>query len=320
MLRAAQAFSTPREPHLYALAYHRVDEPGHRPWLDPSLISATPAQFEAQMRLIAHAYHPVNAEDVLHALEGGKPLPPNAVLVTVDDGYCDFQEAILPIARCYGIQPLLFVPTGYVGSGIFWWDHLYQAIYHTSMTEIHCSLGCLPIETPEEKLVAMERLRRYFKQIPYEQAKYEIAELPKLAEDHHDTLNWNELRAAVRNGATLAPHTHSHSILSRVSIERAGEEICQSFDLLQQEVGNILPIFAFPDGVREAFTPEIIELLNAKGLKLVFTMIAGFSRLTKNDPLCFPRVPIWHEMSLAQFHWHLTPLHWKHVSSEAKRI
>ncbi len=114
---------------VYVLAYHRVDLPEHRPWLNPELINASPAQFRAQMELVARNYHPVGIEDVLNAAEGGKKLPRNAVVVTVDDGYLDFQETILPVCRQHGIRPLLFTPTAYVGEGTFWWDMLYQMVY-----------------------------------------------------------------------------------------------------------------------------------------------------------------------------------------------
>ena len=37
---------------LRVLVYHRIDEPAAEPDLDPGLISATPAEFRAQMRLM----------------------------------------------------------------------------------------------------------------------------------------------------------------------------------------------------------------------------------------------------------------------------
>ena len=43
---------------LRVLTYHRVDVPGARPWLNPSLLSATPPTFDEQMQFVAARYQP----------------------------------------------------------------------------------------------------------------------------------------------------------------------------------------------------------------------------------------------------------------------
>src|ERR1700690_1318556 len=50
---------------VYVLAYHRVDLPEHRPWLNPELISAAPAQFMQQMALRRRNYKPVTIGEVI---------------------------------------------------------------------------------------------------------------------------------------------------------------------------------------------------------------------------------------------------------------
>ena len=66
---------------LRVLTYHRVDEPAARPWLDPSLISATPEVFDEQMRYLSKNYNLVTITDILSALEtrNSKDLPARAV-------------------------------------------------------------------------------------------------------------------------------------------------------------------------------------------------------------------------------------------------
>src|SRR5688572_8302859 len=106
--RADQRFNL-----LRALMYHRVADAADRPDLATSLISATPADFRAQMEhLVAH-YRPVSAHEVLDSFELGRALPPRSVLVTFDDGYRDFAEHAWPILKHLGIPVVLFVPTAY---------------------------------------------------------------------------------------------------------------------------------------------------------------------------------------------------------------
>jgi peptidoglycan/xylan/chitin deacetylase (PgdA/CDA1 family) len=317
-LEFSQRLDRDADQPLYVLAYHRVAQHNHGSRLDPTLLSASPAQFDDQMRLLAQRYHPVSAEEALKAAEDGAPLPRNAVLVTVDDGYRDFQEAVFPIANRYGIRPILFVPTGFVGRGVFWWDQLYDAIQRTPFPEIPTPLGPLSLRSPEEKKQALERLRAYVKQSPFRSAQREIEALceeiaPSASPPERATLDWDELRALAQAGVTIAAHTHTHPILSHIPLDQVGDEIRASQRFITQEIGQALPIFAFPDGTAQAFTPEVVSLLGSEGFKLAWTMVEGRTCLRRDDLLRLPRLVVRGAMSLAQFHLRLIPVYdlWK---------
>ena len=93
-LTALESSDSQKPGFLRVLTYHRVDEPQKRPWLDPGLISASPREFEQQMRFLRNHYELVSASDVIAAFNSGslKQLPSRAVVVTFDDGYYDFEE------------------------------------------------------------------------------------------------------------------------------------------------------------------------------------------------------------------------------------
>lgn len=297
---------------LYILAYHRVDEPAAQPYLDPSLLSATPAQFQQQMRYISEHYHPVSAEEVIAAASGGAPLPADAVLVTVDDGYCDFQSHIFPAAHQYGIRPVLFVPTAFVGAGTFWWDEVYRAVQFAPAAEIATPLGALRVDTPDGKRQALEQLRAHIKRSTPDAVEAALEQLraqipPPIRRRGRATLTWDELRALDRAGATIAAHTHTHPILSRISPEDARREVRTSQDAIAREIGHALPIFAFPDGKPEAFNDAVMTVLREEGFKVVVTMNEGRAHLNRDNLLCLPRLGMSARMSLAQFHLHLTP-------------
>jgi peptidoglycan/xylan/chitin deacetylase (PgdA/CDA1 family) len=316
----SQRIGTEDGEPVYVLAYHRVDELTRQPLLDPSLISATPSLFEQEMELIAREYHPISAEEMVDAVERGTRLPHDAVLVTVDDGYRDFKEVIFPAAHSHGIRPVLFVATAYVGQGTFWWDLLYRVVQFTGGPQLESPVGTLPVATLGEKKRALDKLRAHMKEIPADQALREIeqlkANLPAdIAEHDHATLDWEELRALSRAGATIAAHTHTHPILSKISLEQAREEICRSQDLIAREIGHALPLFAFPDGKPQAFDRHLIQILQEENFTLVFTMVEGRARLKHDNLLCLPRLGMSARMSLAQFHFHLTPAYsyWKSI-------
>lgn len=300
--------------YLYVLAYHRVEDPNANPWLDPHEISATPQQFEAQMKLLSQRYHPVSIADVLDAAHGGKPLPTDAVLLTVDDGYRSFKNALFPICERYGVQPLLFVPTGFVGSGTFWWDKVYQILYHSGHGEIDSPIGRLSLQNEQEKFSARHLLIRALKKMPREQATGWIdathAALVNIPADQpSDTLTWDELRALKSKGVAIAPHTHTHPILAQVSLEEVKRQVCMSRDLIREELGDVLPVFAIPDGKTISYNQEILDLIHAQGLEFVFLLLGGRALIEPgNHQMVLPRLGVWKKLTLAHFHYRLTPL------------
>src|SRR2546421_516354 len=112
-LALLERIGDPRPNVLRVLTYHRVDEPGARPKLNPGLISATPEVFDQEMSYLAANYHVVSMPELLQAYRTGTPLPPRAVLVTFDDAYCDFAEHAWPTLKRYRLPATLFVPTAY---------------------------------------------------------------------------------------------------------------------------------------------------------------------------------------------------------------
>jgi peptidoglycan/xylan/chitin deacetylase (PgdA/CDA1 family) len=100
------------ERTLCVLTYHKVND------LEGNSVTVPVRQFDEQMAQLRElGYTVVSLDDVLaHYLER-KPLPPQAVLITFDDGYIDNLENAAPILQRYGYPAVLFVPIGYLGGG-----------------------------------------------------------------------------------------------------------------------------------------------------------------------------------------------------------
>jgi poly-beta-1,6-N-acetyl-D-glucosamine N-deacetylase len=109
----AQAI-TPVHPNLIVLAYHDVrDDVGQLADKDPDATSTDHlvAHFEW---LKANGYHMVSFDQVRDAAKSGKPLPPDAVLLTFDDSLESFYTRVYPLLRAYNYPALQAV----VGSWI----------------------------------------------------------------------------------------------------------------------------------------------------------------------------------------------------------
>jgi peptidoglycan/xylan/chitin deacetylase (PgdA/CDA1 family) len=79
-----------------------------------------PGEFAAQMEhLAAQGYQPVTVLDFARRKFAGD-LPARAVALTFDDGYTDFEDAVLPILQRHNFPATLYVPTAYVGRTALW--------------------------------------------------------------------------------------------------------------------------------------------------------------------------------------------------------
>ncbi|MGQ5711793.1 polysaccharide deacetylase family protein [Desulforudis sp. DRI-14] len=91
----------------------------------PGRGTVTAERFEADVRALrADGFNIISPEQMAGFLNGA-PVPPNAVLITFDDGYEGIYRCAYPVLAKYGAQAIVFVVAGYVGRpGYLTWDQL----------------------------------------------------------------------------------------------------------------------------------------------------------------------------------------------------
>jgi peptidoglycan/xylan/chitin deacetylase (PgdA/CDA1 family) len=281
---------------LRILTYHRVADIGTRPRLNPRLVSATPVEFEKQMRHLARSYRVVSATEVLEAVEFGRPLPPRAVLVTFDDAYRDFAEVAWPILRRHGLSATLFVPTAYPDrpEREFWWDRLFRAFAYTERPRLaHPHLGELALGSAAERDASLRRAQARVKELPHADAMElvnEACEQLGVKETPGPTvLGWEELRKLDREGVTIAAHTRWHPLLTNVTSEQVREEVTGSQADVKREIGHALPIFSYPNGSHD---DSVVDILEDEGFRLAFSQRPGLNDLRTEDALRLRRTNV----------------------------
>ena len=309
-LSALEHSNNRKRSHLRTLMYHRVDERDANQHLSPSILSATPGNFAEQMSYIATHYQPVSIHDVLASINGESQLPARAVLVTFDDGYCDFAEHAWPVLKQYNIPVVLFVPTDYPDhpEKSLWWDTLYNAVQKTK----HSTLNDddTNIQLKGRKSQAFKELRTIVKQMPHDDAMAFVKRICKTLEvdpePGNHIMTWAQLNHLVQDGVVLAPHTCSHPILTSVSLDRAVQEAVGSWNDLKQRFGDLIPpVFAYPSG---GANETIANRLADTGLQLAFTTQRGISNLHNSHPLLLRRINVSRNTSLNMFRTQLLDL------------
>lgn len=295
---------------LRVLMFHRIADPHRTLWLNPGLVSATPAVFARIAELLAREYYVASMDEALEAVVRNRPLPARAVLLTFDDAYRDFAANAWPILKRYGLPATLFVPTAYAENQPreFWWDRLYRALRSAPVDRLDDTpVGPVLFNTPERLRRATRKLQSYLKSVPHVDAMgvvdrlCETLQCPSLPS--RSTLTWPELRALAQDGVTLAPHTRTHPLLTRVTAAQVREEIAASRDELTRETGQCPPAFAYPAG---AFDRSVQKVLREEGFQLAFTTVGGHNALPCPNALQLRRTNVTPRMSRALLRMRLT--------------
>jgi peptidoglycan/xylan/chitin deacetylase (PgdA/CDA1 family) len=282
LIGAIERADRPAQSLLSVLMYHRVDEPDASPLLDPALISATPATFEAQIEYLA-AHRPcLSLADLFAVRRGERPLPPGAVMVTFDDAYRDFLAHAWPVLRRYGVPATLFVPTAYPDdpSRAFWWDRLWAALVATERRgTVDSPAGPLALSTSAQRREAAKQLRAWVWATPHAEAMEALERLvdeldaPPVA---GSVLDWETLRGLQAEGLAIAAHTRTHPMLNRLSPSQAQDEILGSMDDLERELGGAPAAFAFPAG---GYNDALASWMGDAGFAVAFTTERGVNDL-----------------------------------------
>jgi peptidoglycan/xylan/chitin deacetylase (PgdA/CDA1 family) len=308
----------PPPPESFAvLTYHRIDEPEARPWLNPSLLSATPVGFEAQMSALLRRHHPIGLPELLAARRAGRPLPERAVVITFDDAYRDFLEHAWPVLARHGIPATLFVPTAYPDAdGSFWWDRLWRAVDQAPAGAVESPIGSLQLDDAASRRAAARGLVEHVKRLDHDDAMASVAALlerlggaggaggataqpdangPSRATGRRrgdpDVLRWEEIRRLAVAGLGVAPHSRTHALMTRLTPAQVGTELEGSRADLEERLGNLAfgTVFAYPAGAHSAATRDALARL---GFELGFTTERGINRVHGSDPLSLRRINV----------------------------
>lgn len=294
------------------LAYHRIASPGN-PDLSPTVIDAYPADFEAQMRFVARRYNVVSSWDLVRALREGYTLPKRALVITFDDGYCSFKDAALPMLQKLGLPVSLFVPTHYLGQegATFWWDALYRALMRTTQGSIEVpSIGemsnsPLPLETPDQRQAAYERIASHIERIKEEEATRLVNTIVERCgvEQSREryVLNWEEIEVLSELGVAIGAHTRHHILLSQASPQKVRSEVVGSWADLRKHLRDPLPIFCYPNGKPHAVNALAAQTVRQAGLVGAFTMVAGLNVIGHTNPYSLYRAGMEAGESLTKF-------------------
>lgn len=94
------------------LCYHSITRLAHDTAQDPHKLHLPLALFRQHLTYLQHHYQVIALRDYLAAQREGRSLPPNAVILTFDDGFRNFRTLAAPVLAELGLPATVFIITG----------------------------------------------------------------------------------------------------------------------------------------------------------------------------------------------------------------
>jgi peptidoglycan/xylan/chitin deacetylase (PgdA/CDA1 family) len=268
--------------------------------------SADTAGLKQQCEHIRRYYESCSLSLLSENLNTGDSLPPNALIVTVDDGYRDFFLYAYPVFREYEIPCTVFLVSDFVDQKSWlWWNKIEYAIQQTQHRSVtvqwpNGDFQDCPLETPQhrtqainqivERLITIENSERLklLTAIP----KMLAVELPWLPGPKWSALSWSEVKTMSRNGVEFGGHTKTHPILSRIKDAATLHEEIKGCKLrIEQELDQAVPHFCYPNGSLADFNEQIIQIVKDCGFKTAVTTERGLN-YKDADPFRLRRIGV----------------------------
>lgn len=316
LLLTASAKLPPAWQRLTVLTWHRIAQ-DLGPGFDRGVIAATPEQFDRQVAILKQGFSIIDTTALARYREEGRPLPPNPVLLTFDDGYRDNLTLALPILKKHGAKAVFFVPTGLVGAGkLFTWERICALTARCRRHEIRIaypeSMQFVLRDEPS-RLSAARALISASRTRPGVDEDRFLSELATACEVPWDAsieraiadeliLDWEGVRELVDAGMDVQSHGHSHALFPFISPEQALKEASHSRDVLEARTGQRQVAIAYPAGASLVPGQPGYQAVVSAGYKLGFRLGSKSLRLRQiSDWLNIPRLMSHPELSEDRF-------------------
>jgi len=242
-------------------------------------------------------------EIVAEALAGHTPKRPT-LCFTLDDGYQDQLDELVPVLLQHNCKPTLFTIVDMTDGNIWPWDaKLSYAVWsstlaHTSF-QFNDARFDLPLDHEAARIRSRRQLTRFGKTLKSDQLhEFVQVALTALAFDpatriptNYRPASWASLRSAEEQGLRVGSHACSHQVFVALSDAQISAELERANSRLGQELKAPSRIFCYPSGTINDYAPHHAQLIKEQGFMGALTSTPGNTNLKqiKKNPFQIKR-------------------------------
>jgi peptidoglycan/xylan/chitin deacetylase (PgdA/CDA1 family) len=218
--------------------------------------------------LIKNGYTFISSRQLIDILNKKTTCPIGAVWLSLDDGWKDNIENVIPTITELNIPITIFISTYPTEEGLFWWTKV-NKYYKNISKEFGNSIQIKKVPNYKRKEIV---------QLIDKKLTTNINERVAMTVDEVKNISQNPQ-------VTIGSHTVTHPILPNCTEEEIDFELKYSKEKLEKWIGREITMFAYPNG---DFDDRVIKLLIKNGYKLAATTQAKFCYQGEN-PYLIPR-------------------------------
>jgi peptidoglycan/xylan/chitin deacetylase (PgdA/CDA1 family) len=272
------------------------------------------------MQVIKRSGRAMPLREVATALRSGKRLR-DAIVVTFDDGYADNLRAARPLLDRHDVPATVFVTSGAVGSGGFWWDRLARtlltpgtlpkklrllvggetrrlalgddAVWDAAAAASHRDWDPLGDQHPTARHRAYRTFFDALVSLAADERERALAALPAPADGKDDRpLSVAELHALADDGfVEIGCHTRTHPVLAGLAPQMQRQEIRHARRDLEAIIGTPVTSFSYPFGRRADYDAGTVALIRDAGFSCACSTFDGLVG-ARTDPFQLPRFQV----------------------------
>ena len=227
---------------------------------------------------------PCTTEEIVSHRQGEADLPPKSFAVTFDDGFQNNLTTAAPILREFGIPATFFICSGFLDSPRqSWADSIEAATEVTKKSAVSLDflgINQYPLKSDSDRIRFVTRVRKELKNRvhldPQQVQRTILAELevhePPIHEEFDRKLDAEEVKKLNSDSLFgIGGHTHTHPILSRLSLEAQRRELDFSTEILSSIIETPLRYFAYPEGSASSYDAISMQILEQSNYVAAFT-------------------------------------------------
>jgi peptidoglycan/xylan/chitin deacetylase (PgdA/CDA1 family) len=300
---------------LTVVMYHYVRDLLHARY--PNIKGLDLSLFKEHLKLFKNKYNVVSIKDVIDAFETNNELPPNAILLTFDDGYSDHYHNVFPLLDEMKMSGAFYLPAKTINDN----DVLdvnkihfilaaandisklindvkkeieqHKEEYNLESFDSYVNKYAIANRFNNKETVLFKQL---FQKVLPEPLRIKITN--KLFERYLGInlevfsrelyMNKDQLKCMINNGMYVGIHGHNHYHWASLNRNDQETEIKESVNFLKSlGVDMNCLTAAYPYG---SYNQDSINLLSKYNCKLAFTVEAKIASLEKDERLKLPRI------------------------------
>ena len=289
-------------PNPAILRFHSVTGKEGRLYASPG-ITVPPHVFERQIRYLSRRYKIADMDQLHEGLASQRPLPPNTVVLTFDDGYEDNFAAALTLQR-YGCTATFYVAADCLhGQPQLWMSDLRRRVIGTDQKRLRLAWNGRVFDYALEGAAARDdcvaALTSWVKTLNVARRDEFLRALAEAlpitnADQTGDPvmLSWDQLRIMNEAGMLVGGHTLTHCNLARATEDELHREMTGCYDAITRQLGTPPRHFAYPNGGASIYYDERAKAgVRAAGFGTAATSCFGFVK-PESDLLELPRIAV----------------------------